>query len=366
MPRLPDLPAAQRQHGPDVAFVPSRLRVVALAALAAAVAATAACSRPGDTGGAALPAGAAGSADSALAVSALVTDPAAPRTMEGLSLLGDTLWRPSFPDSVRAALERNLAAAEAGVAAAPGNPDSLIWLGRRQAYLGRYQAAIATFTRGIAAHPADARFLRHRGHRFLSVREIDPAIADFTKAAELEQGRPDAIEPDGAPNAANIPLSTTQFNIWYHLGLAHFLRGDWEAALEAYDACLAVSKNPDLRVATAYWRYLTLRRMGREADAERSVAFAGDSVTLLENDGYLELIRLYRGDLSVDDVMPPMPTGGMDVANSTTAFGVSMWHLLEGRPEQARSLWERIVAGGQWAAFGSLAAEAELARGRRK
>jgi hypothetical protein len=51
----------------------------------------------------------------------------------------------------------------------------------------------------------------------------------------------------------------------------------------------------------------------------------------------------------------------MDVANSTAAFGVGMWHRLGGREAQATDVFRRIVAGGQWAAFGSLAAEAELA-----
>jgi len=284
-----------------------------------------------------------------------------PADMEAFSLLGDTLRRPALSEAAAARLQANLDSAEAQLAVAPEDPDALIWVGRRQAYLGRYRDAIATFSEGVQRFPEDARFLRHRGHRFLTVRALDAAVADLTRAGELETGRPDAIEPDGAPNAAGIPLSTTQFNIWYHLGLAHFLRGDWAQALDAYDRCLAVSTNPDLQVATAYWRYMTLRRLGRDTDAIASIAFAGDTMTLLENDGYLALLRLFRGDVTVGAVLPPTPEGAMDVANSTAAFGVGMWHRLNGREAEATDLFRRIVAGGQWAAFGSLAAEAELA-----
>jgi tetratricopeptide (TPR) repeat protein len=291
----------------------------------------------------------------------IATDWEGPDRMEGFSLLGDTLWRPTPSAKAESTLLANLAAAEAELAANPDNPDALIWVGRRLAYLGRYRDAIATFTHGATRFAGDARFLRHRGHRYLTVRDIEAAIADFTRAAELERGVPDAIEPDGAPNAANIPLSTTQFNIWYHLGLAHFLRGDWESALEAYNACMAVSLNPDLRVATAYWRYMTLRRLGRDDEARNSIEFAADSMTLLENDGYLALLRLFRGDTDVSAVLPETPAGAMDVANSTAAFGVGMWHRLNGRETEATDVFRRIVAGGQWAAFGSLAAEAELA-----
>src|SRR5688572_3302023 len=40
----------------------------------------------------------------------------------------------------------------------PNNPDAIIWLGRRTAYLGEYREAIKIFTEGIAKHPRDARF----------------------------------------------------------------------------------------------------------------------------------------------------------------------------------------------------------------
>src|SRR6185503_16233627 len=112
--------------------------------------------------------------------------------------------------------------------------DNLIWLGRRIAYLGHYKDAIKVFTEGAEKFPDDARFLRHRGHRLITLRCFDLAIADFNRAAKLTKGKPDQIELDGLPNARNIPTSTLQSNIWYHLGLAHYLKGDFKAALKAY------------------------------------------------------------------------------------------------------------------------------------
>ena len=61
---------------------------------------------------------------------------------------------------------------------------------------------------------------RHRGHRYVSIREFDRAIADLEYAATLIEGTEDEIEPDGMPNAMNIPVSSLHSNIWYHLGLA--------------------------------------------------------------------------------------------------------------------------------------------------
>ena len=74
--------------------------------------------------------------------------------------------------------------------------DAIIWLGRRTAYLGNYQEAIDLFTDGANRYPRDARMFRHRGHRWITLRKFDRAIADLTRAATLIRGQEDQIEPD--------------------------------------------------------------------------------------------------------------------------------------------------------------------------
>src|SRR6185295_12437329 len=136
------------------------------------------------------------------------------------------------------------------------------------AYLGRFRDAIAAYTNGIARHADELRLYRHRGHRYITVRQFDLAIADLSRAARLVAGRADEIEQDGAPNQAGIPRSTLQSNIWYHLGLAHYLKGDFTRALAAYREGMKVSRvNDDMLVATSDWLYMTLRRLGRDAEA---------------------------------------------------------------------------------------------------
>ena len=46
----------------------------------------------------------------------------------------------------------------------------------------------------------------------------------------------------------------------------------------------------------------------------------------------------------------------------TTAYGVGNWYLYNGDTARALGIFERIVATGNWAAFGAIAAEAEIAR----
>ena len=60
----------------------------------------------------------------------------------------------------------------------PNDGEAIIWLGRRLAYLGRWREAIEIFGEGIKKFPGDARFYRHRGHRYITLRRFDLAIND--------------------------------------------------------------------------------------------------------------------------------------------------------------------------------------------
>src|SRR6185503_15865413 len=138
-------------------------------------------------------------------------------------------------DSLRKVFEANLRSAEKKYKADSTNEEHMIWYGRRLAYLGRYKEAIDIYTRGIRLNPNNARFYRHRGHRYITLRCFDNAINDFKKAVELIRDQVDEIEADGIPNEKNIPTSTLQTNIYYHLGLAYYLKGDNRQALLAWE-----------------------------------------------------------------------------------------------------------------------------------
>jgi tetratricopeptide (TPR) repeat protein len=190
-----------------------------------------------------------------------------PPGAEALSFLGDTLR--SFPLSAetRARYEQQLAEAKRAYDHTPTNADSIVWYGRRLGYLGRIRESIDVYTRGIALYPNDPWLYRDRGHRYITVRELDHAIADLERAASLVEGKPDIVEPDGQPNARNSPIGTLHSNIAYHLALAYYLKGNYERALPIYRRELAEAKNDDRRVSTAHWLYMSLRRLHRDADA---------------------------------------------------------------------------------------------------
>ncbi len=270
--------------------------------------------------------------------------------------------KPILSDTLRTQYETKLAEAKRKFETAPNDPDAMIWLGRRTAYLGEYKTAIGIFSDGIKKFPNDARMYRHRGHRYLTMRCVDDAIADSEKAASLIKGKPDQIEPDGIPNAKNIPTSTLQSNIWYHLGLAYYLKGDFKKALAAYKECEKVSKNNDMRVATAYWHYMTLRRMGKEKDAKKVFEpFAGE-IELIENTEYLKLIKLNRGEVKAEDLLGTIRGDANTLGSASLGYGIGNYFLYNGDKEKAITIFKKIVEGDQWASFGYIAAEAELTR----
>lgn len=162
--------------------------------------------------------------------------------IEAITLLGDTLVS---PDVTKGNAFDKYLLAKTAYEEHTNNADFLIWYGRRTAYLGKYQDAISIYTEGIKKHPEDARMYRHRGHRYISTRQYNKAIADFEKAVTLIEGKEDIIEPDGLPNSRNIPLSTLHGNIWYHLGLAYYLQGDMQNALRAYSNRVVTERYPD-------------------------------------------------------------------------------------------------------------------------
>lgn len=286
--------------------------------------------------------------------------PTASGPPEAVSLLGAPLYARQFPQDVRLSLEADLNAAYAVYQRDPENADAILWLGRRVAYLGRYGDAIDIFTEGVRKHPEDPRMYRHRGHRYITVRRFDEAVTDLQRAANLMAGAPDQVEPDGRPNAQNIPRSTLHFNVWYHLGLAHYLRGEWSRAAYGFRNALIVARNDDTRVAASEWLYASLRRGGHDAEAAAVLEPIRPDMEILENAAYHQRLLMYKGLVSPDSLLPP---NGQDAgAVAAHGYGVGNWHLYNGRPEQAEEIFWRVTSAEDWAPFAYIAAEADLRR----
>jgi tetratricopeptide (TPR) repeat protein len=278
-----------------------------------------------------------------------------------ITFCGKKTYSPlSFSAETKAKMEADVESARTVYLKDTSSADALIWYGRRVAYTGNYDEAIRLFSKGILLHSTDARFYRHRAHRYLTMRCIDKAIADFEKAAALIKGKPDEVEPDGMPNAQNIPTSTLQSNIWYHLGLAHYLKGDYKKAAAAYKKCLKVSTNPDMYVATANWYYITLRELKKEKQAQALLQTIQKNMKLIENEGYLTILFLYKLEQNPEELYQSLLGNTNTLNNATLGFGLGNFYRLSGQPEKAKQILEKVVAGSQWGSFAYMAAESLL------
>ena len=195
-------------------------------------------------------------------------------------------------EDVRGRLEADLAAARSRCARARRRRCAHLG-GTAPRYLGRYREAIAEFSEGTARFPPMRA-------SFATVATATSPCASSIRQWPTSSGRrpyggcPDQIEPDGQPNARNIPLTTLQSNIRHHLALAYYLKGDFARAAVVWGQARDAVKNPDNLVSTTHW-LCTSRYGGSVAMRTRP---AREAVTpgleVIENGSYHRCAALSR------------------------------------------------------------------------
>lgn len=230
-----------------------------------------------------------------------------------------------------------VARAAAALAQDPANVDRIIALGVAQSGVRQFREAIETFSKGLANSPDNALLLRWRGHRYLTLRQLDAATADLEKGARLDP---------------------KLYGIWYHLGVVRFLRGDFMAAAAAFATGHRLAPDAGELAGSTDWLWMSLARAGRAAGAKALLDSRPDSVPTTNQ--YARRLRLYRGEIGPEAVITAADTA--DVGLATLAFGLGNWYLVRGDTAKAKTAFERAIASGGWPAFGFIAAEAELAR----
>lgn len=254
----------------------------------------------------------------------------------------------------RADTDGAIAKADAALAADPKNVDLLLAAARARDAALQFHAAIEVYSRALAVAPTDVRVLRFRGHRYISIREFDKAVADLQRAVEL------------APSS---------FDVVYHLALAHYLRGNFAAAAAAYRSCLdyagapgrlpdgwrsctTTKATPNDRVAMSDWLYRALRRAGRHDEAKAVADGIADGLTVGENEAYYTALRFYRGAVTEAEAMTPKTKNENRLV--TVGYGIATFHLANGDLDRACQLLTLTAGEPNWNAFGVIAAEVDL------
>ena len=101
--------------------------------------------------------------------------------------------------------------------------------------------------------------------------------------------------------------------------------------------------------------------MGRTDEATRALDGIVLDLDVIENGSYYSLCQMYKGMRAADDVQK---AAGGGPSGAAVLYGVAVWHELNGRTSDATALRRQLVDGPDWAPFGVIAAEADLARAK--
>jgi tetratricopeptide (TPR) repeat protein len=250
-----------------------------------------------------------------------------------------------------------IAEADAQLSEAPDDVELLIAAGRVRRNFWQYRDAMDLYSRAIEVAPDDWRPWRFRGHRHISVREFDRAIADLEKAREL------------------APFN---WDVAYHLGLAYFLAGRFTDASDEYLRCLGMADDPeaisaqdegfrscsqnrgdpDSRIAMTEWAVRAAKRVGRDEVVRELLSTVEPGLEIGENLPYYHDLLFYRGDMSAEELFAP----DAPYRRETVGYGVANWWIATGDTARAVTLLEELVEDPWWPGFGRISAEAELFR----
>ncbi len=268
------------------------------------------------------------------------------------------------------------------------SPARYVYLGRLKAYLNKFDQSLEVFSQGLEQFPSSPHLYRHRAHRFITLRDFDNAILDFEKAIELTRNMPDEIEyyqPQVERDIAHLILdqadqiqteptlitpetlkrlkdtykSTLKSSIYYHYGLAYYLKSDFEKAAQIYRETLTHCVDDDMRAATTDWLYMSLRRLGQIAEAAIVLKTIHPEMHIVES-SYFKRLLMYQGLVKPEELLPENADSSREIA--TQGYGLGNWYFYNNDLEQAKKTFQRVLNLKQTSAFGHIAAELDIER----
>jgi hypothetical protein len=105
--------------------------------------------------------------------------------------------------------------------------------------------------------------------------------------------------------------------------------------------------------------YMTLRRLGREAEAAEVLRLITSDMDIIENTAYHRRLLMYKGEITPDSLLNPNAEALQFV---TQGYGVANWYLANGDTARANAILDKVLQSDYWAGFGYIAAEADVAR----
>lgn len=225
--------------------------------------------------------------------------------------------------------------------------NEFLWHALSQCYARQsdFRQEIEVLSLGIAHSPRPARLLQERGHRYINLGQHEMAAADLTWADELCPG---------------------DHSLLYHYALSLYLLKEYGKAEKIYRRALKAADRWGDFVCSTNWLWASLQHQNKPEEAEKALAPIQKERMVPDhegNKGYFNLVQLYKGLISVDEVLAEINSQVLTAVDATVAYGVSNYYrYVEKDSAKADEVLDQILknAGAEWcAAFAYQAAAAE-------
>lgn len=243
-----------------------------------------------------------------------------------------------FEERANIELSDEVKEAQAKLAEDPDNPDLWLEKGLALRKLVLVREAIEAFSEGLTRNPFHALLYRYRGHSLINIRCYHEGAADLELSARIDP---------------------SNWDTWYHLGLAYYLLADYARAKKAYARCYALNYNNQCLTAATDWYWLTLMHLGEEGQAKELASKVADGLEDV-HENYYKRIKVYNGIMDPEEVVEDAKSLS-DHLFATQCYGISYYYELKGNKDKALELLKEITRRDEmWTGFAESAAYERL------
>ena len=232
--------------------------------------------------------------------------------------------------------------------------DDFVEIGKQLVATNRYKQAISNYTEGLEKFPKSYKLLRNRGHRYITLRQLEKAFTDLSKAEKLIPLVGEEMEygVDGKPTA------TVHHQIHYHIGVYQYLKKDYARAAAAFEKALAAADNSKNAVGASDWLYNCYMRIGRKDKADELLMPITPDYVEDKDHAYFRRIMLYKGLIQPEELIDvTLAPEKMSIQDVTKLYGLANWYRYQGSSEKANELYKIILQSDGWPGFAYAAAE---------
>ena len=183
----------------------------------------------------------------------------------------------------------------------PQTYETLLELADALCWQLRFREAIDALTQAAALEPERMEAYRKRGPKYLDTLQFEQALADYTRCEQA----------DGVSVMSR-----------YRIGMAHYLMGQYAAAVSVFSDALAIApQSDDMYIAALYWLVLSQLRAGKPDEAQKTLRqqYRPD-MYVGHHTAYEKAMRAAAGYASAEDSLQALETEADDLQYAMTAY----------------------------------------------